>query len=154
MVKNINFSEALAAAAVDERNHSFVSTTASGPISFGVVNNVNGKRLTLSKALAAALGLEDAMEILPHHDENFLFVGKKLPVDKAFRGKLSGADKKICYSAELVERVTTAFNLDFSGKTSMSVSTIEFTEIEGTPVAVVHFPKAGEDAAPSGGGTE
>jgi hypothetical protein len=154
MVKKINFSDALAKAAADERNHSFVSTTTSGPVSFGVVNNINGKRLTLSKALAAALGLEDAMEILPSHDENFLFVGKKLPVDKAFPGKLSGADKKICYSAELVERVTTAFNLDFSDKTSMSVNTIEFTEIDGNPVAVVHFPKAGEDAAPSGGGTE
>lgn len=154
MVKNINFSEALAAAAVDERNHTFVSTTASGPISFGVVNNVNGKRLSISKALAEALALEDRMEILPSFEENVLFVGKKLPVDKSFPGKLSGTDKKICYSAELVERVTTAFNLDFSGKTSMSVNTIEFTEIEGNTVAVVHFPKAGEDAAPSGGGTE
>lgn len=154
MVKNISFSEALAAAAVDKRNHTFVSTTASGPISFGVVNNVNGKRLTLSKALSAALSLEDAMEILPSYEENVLFVSKKLPAAKVFKGKLSGADKKICYSAELVERVTTAFNLDFSGKTSMSVNTIEFTEIEGNTVAVVHFPKAGEDTAPSGGGTE
>ena len=154
MVKNINFSEALAAAAVDERNHSFVSTTASGPLSFGVVNNVNGKRLTLSKALSAALGLEDIMEILPSYENNFLFVGKKLPAAKVFGGKLSGAEKKICYSSELVERVTTAFNLDFSNRTSMSVSTIEFTEIEGAPVAVVHFPRAGEDATPSGGDSE
>ena len=154
MVKNINFSEALAAAAVDERNHSFVSTTASGPLSFGVVNNVNGKRLTLSKALSAALGLEDVMEILPSYEESILFVGKKLPAAKVFEGKLSGAEKKICYSSELVERVTTAFNLDFSNRTSMSVSTIEFTEIEGAPVAVVHFPRVGEDATPSGGDSE
>lgn len=154
MVKNINFAEAMAKAAADERNHSFVSTAAPGTFSFGVVNNINGKRLTLSKALAAALGLEDAMEILPHHDENFLFVGKKLHATKVFYGKLSGAEKKICYSSELVTRVTEAFNLDFSDKTSMSVNTIEFTEIDGNPVAVVHFPKAGEDTAPSGGGSE
>ena len=154
MVKNINISEALAAAAVDERNHTFVSTTASGPISFGVVNNINGKRLTLSKALSAALSLEDAMEILPSYEENVLFVSKKLPAAKVFTGKLSGADKKICYSSVLVERVTTAFNLDFSNKTSMSVNTIEFTEIEGVPVAVVHFPNTREDAAPSGGDSE
>ncbi len=153
MVKNINFSEAIAKAAADERNHSFVSTTVPGTFSFGVVNNVNGKRLTLSKALATALGLEDTFEILPHHDENFLFVGKKLPATKVFQGKLSGADKKICYSAQLVERVTTAFHLDFEGKTSMSFNTIEFTEIEGNPVAVVHFPKA-KEAVPSGNVSE
>lgn len=154
MVKNIDFSEAIAKAAADERNNSFIPTTASGSFSFGIVNNINGKRLTLSKALAVALGLEDAVEILPYHDENFLFVGKKLPAAKVFQGKLRGADKKICYSAELVERVTTAFNLDFNGKTSMSFNSVELTEIEGTPVAVVHFPNTGEGTAPSGGGTE
>ena len=152
MVKKINFSEALAKAAADERNHTFVST-ASGIYSFGVVNNINGKRLSISKALAKALGLENYIEILPSFDENVLFVGKKIPVDKPFFGTLSGSDKKICYSTELVTRVTTAFNLDFSTKTSMSVSDVEITEIGDFPVAVVYFPDSGKSStSPDGDG--
>ena len=111
--------------------------------SFGVVNSKNnGKRLSFSKALAKELTLDDAVYLIPIPSEGVLMVAKKLPFVRASVGTLKGDDKKICYGADLVELVTKCFGLDFSKRTSMSFTDIEFDEKDGIKIALIDMSSA------------
>lgn len=144
MVKKLDFSQAMAQAAAANKNIT-VTTASVGGYSFGIVNSKNnGKRLSFSKALVAALDLEDTVELLPAAADGVLFVAKKLPTDVSFEGKLTGDGKKLCYSGSLVALVTESFKLDFSEKTSMSFAHVEIQDVDGTKVAAIHFPFSSE----------
>lgn len=144
MVKNIDFAKALAQAAAVNKNITIVTASVGG-YSFGVVNSKNnGKRLSFSKALVAALDLEDTVELLPAAADGVLFVAKKLPTEVSFEGKLSGDGKKLCYSGSLVALVTESFKLDFSEKTSMSFAHVEIQDVDSTKVAAIHIPVGAE----------
>lgn len=109
--------------------------------SFGIVNSKNnGKRLTFSKALSTKLSLEDHVELLTLEEEHLLFIGKNLTADQPLEGRLSGEDKKICYSGPLVAVLTDVFGLDFSKRASMSFSNITFHTDGDIAIAVVHIP--------------
>ena len=111
-----------------------------GAYSFGIVNSRNnGKRLTISKALAAALELTDYVEFAPVPKEGVLIIGKKLPVKNASDGNLTGEDKKICYFSQMVQTLTKLFGLDFSKHTSMSFSDIEVEDRDEGPIAIIRI---------------
>lgn len=113
----------------------------SAKYSFGIVNSKNnGKRVTISKALAQTLGLEDSAMFMPSDTDRKLVVGKTLPFPHAITGKLSGADKKTCYLTSLVALLTEMFGLDFSKHVSQTFVTIDIDNINGVPVAIVSFP--------------
>lgn len=141
MVKKLDFSKAMAQAAAVNKNVTIAAASVGG-YSFGVVNSKNnGKRLSFSKALVAALDLEDTVELLPAAADGVLFAAKELPADVSFKGKLSGEGKKICYSGSLVGLITSSFNLDYSGgKTSKSFSNIEIQDVDGIKVAAIYIP--------------
>ena len=115
--------------------------TSVGKDTFGVVNSAqNGKRLSISKALAQHLGVDTFVYAMPSAEERKLVLGKELPFTNAVELKLSGEGKKLCYNAHIVELLTDMFSLDFSTHVSMTVSNIVLDVKNGVPVAVVNFP--------------
>lgn len=118
------------------------STASNGRYSFSVVNSEsNGKRISISKALAEALDLEDSVSLLPIQEEGLLMLSKKPLSAKASSGRLKERGKKLCYNASLVRLITDAFRLDFSNHVSLSFSDISIEDHEGEPVAVVVMQK-------------
>jgi len=98
--------------------------TSNGICSVNIVNNKNGKRISFSKTLSMKLGLQNTIDIVAFEDDGVILLLKNLPHDDKSTFGLRGDDKKIIYSAELVEILTEIFNLDFSTKTSRSFTNI------------------------------
>lgn len=122
-----------------------VVTSSNGKYSFGIVNSRNnGKRITMSKALAEALDLKDTVMFMPHRGARKLVIAKSLEFPHAVTGKLSGDGKKTCYLTSMVELLTKMFSLDFSKHVSRTFTDIEFDNINGVPVAIISFPNESE----------
>ena len=116
-------------------------TTAKGKFSVGVVFNHNGKRVSVSAALAEVLDVKDKMSFIIDPEAKELLISKEFPYPAAVTVNASGKDgeKKIAYSATVAESVVKVFGLNFSEKTSMSFGNIttEVDEGTGIPFAVV-----------------
>lgn len=143
----INFAD-LFAAATSAQVERISTHNGANVMSLGIVNSKsNGKRLTLSKALSKALELEDTAYILPLASSDVVLITK----DKVFPSSsplaLSGDDKKIIYSSDAVHTLTKLFELDFSNRTSLSVSDVTIEDHNGIPVVVVDMSKVSGDAA-------
>ena len=111
-----------------------------GTFSFGLVNSTqNGKRFSISKALAEQLQLTDSVYVMPSAATREVVIGKTLPFPSSKNCKLKGDGKKLCYSASVVELLTKVLNLDFSLHVSITAKQINLCEIEGMPVAVAKF---------------
>ena len=106
--------------------------------SLGVVNSEgNGKRIVFSKALARKLQLEDSVDIVPLKDKGVVLVAKELSSKKAIQCKLSGKDRKICYSAGLVQLLIETFEVDYGEHVSRSFRDVEFDERGDLPIAAI-----------------
>ena len=121
----------------NNNTNTIVVSTGATKYSLGIVNNINGKRISISKALSTALALNDTACFLPVEEENQLLISAAPIGDRSSLSSLSGADKKISYNAALVQMLTNCFKLDFSDKTSSSFNDIYIDNSTGTPVAVV-----------------
>ena len=108
-----------------------ITANTNGDYSFGIVNSEsNGKRVSISKSLSIKLELTDNLAILPMIDDGVVLLAKELPFPATSRVSIRGKEKKIAYSASLVHLLTEAFGLDYSARTSMSFSDIDFDTID------------------------
>ena len=123
-------------------------TISGGKHSVSIVNNVNGKRITISKSIADHLELSDFVMVKPSVEKRKLVLGRALPFPGSSKVNLSGSGKKIAYNSELVQVLTKAFDLDFTKCTSRSFSDVTFDVLEGVPVAIVDFPEETPEATP------
>lgn len=133
-------------AMAEQSSISYVVSTGASKCSVSIVNSINGKRLSFSKALCKDVGLTDRVYLLPVAEQGKLLIANNAISSKASNGSLSGQEKKICYSAILVNMITNAFKLDFSNKTSMAFTDIEYDTVNGIKVAIVNIvTPSGED---------
>lgn len=121
----------------EESSSNYIVNSVSSKFSVGIVNSTNGKRLSFSKSLCKALDLSGAVYILTVPEEGKMLVSNAPLSSKASKGLLSRADKKICYSAQLVNMVSCCFDLDFTSRTSMSFTDIDFDDVNDIKVAIV-----------------
>lgn len=120
------------------QNNSIAAVSVSNSkLSVSIVNNINGKRFSISKALSETLNLEDTAYFLPVQETGQLLISAAPLGQYASKVTLSGTGKKICYNAALVQNLSACFKLDFSAKTSMSFTDIDIDTSTGQPVAVV-----------------
>lgn len=108
--------------------------------SFGIVcSKDNGKRVTLSKALASRLNIEDNFDVIAQPQSGKLYIGKDLQEidENSSTFKLCGNNKKYCYNAELVLYLISAYELDFKERTSRSFSNITFDTHNNNPVGII-----------------
>ena len=136
----------------NNNSSSVVVTTGPSKYSISIVNNINGKRVAISKALSIDLLLDGTAYFLPVEETGQLLISASPIGDKSSSSSLSGAEKKISYNASLVKMLTEAFKLDFSDKTSCSFSDITIDTSTGNAVAIVNI--WGTSATAQGSGNE
>lgn len=134
-----NLSDLIAKA--NNNSKSTMVSTGASKYSLSIVNNINGKRVTISKALSSDLSLNSSAYFLPVEETGQLLISSVPIGDRSSCCSLSGADKKICYNASLVKMLTDAFKLDFSDKTSCSFGDITIDNSSNSPVAIVTLKK-------------
>ena len=112
-----------------------------GSLSFGIVNSVkNGKRLSLSGALVEKHDVTDTAFIVLLPSDHVVLIAKQLPLESAMQMTLKSEKRcvtKVCYSYPLVKALTDSYNLDFTGRTSMTFYDIEILNEVGTDIAVI-----------------
>lgn len=139
-------------AKANNNSSSVVVSTGTSKYSVSIVNNINGKRVSISKALSADLSINSSAYFLPVEETGQLLISASPIGDRSSCVPLSGAEKKICYNAALVQMLTNAFKLDFSDKTSCSFSNITIDNSTGNAVAIVDM--VGASATAQGIGNE
>ena len=128
-------------------NKPVASRGGSSSYSFGIVNSEgNGKRISLSKALAEKLDVHDLennshVYVAISEEDRVVIISKSEVLSHGYNCKLSkSGEKRISYNADIVHGITDAFSLPFNTRTSMSFSNIEFDKApDGTDVAYVHL---------------
>lgn len=109
----------------------------SSKYSIGIVNNVNGRRITFCKSLCKELGLKDIVHVLISEKTGTIVIaGVKFSL-KASELQLNSSEKKTCYNAEAVKTLTDVFDLDFTTHTSMTFSDITIEHVDDIPIATV-----------------
>ena len=121
----------------------------SSKMSFSVVYNRNGKRITISKKLSEALKLEDKAHISFVVDEGVVLLGKATSENKDERIELALKDerntiqggvtgKKISYNADAAYGITNSFNLDYKNRSSYSFDKIDIDYSDpDSPIAII-----------------
>lgn len=121
----------------------------SSKMSFTVVYNINGKRLTISKKLAEALKLGDTAQLSIVETAGIVILGKVTSEDPKMRLELDLKDekdsikggvtgKKIAYNSDAAYGIATLFNLDYSKNSSKSFDKIEIDNSDpDIPLAII-----------------
>lgn len=158
----MDISKLLAAAQAVQLPTDVKSYSSNSPLSFGIVNCDNGKRIKLSKSLALELGITETADMIPIKSEGVIMIAKKLSREIApearsvslkndKKGK-SGEGGKIAYNSGMVALLTEVFSLDFTGRTSMAFDNVSLEKLpDETPVAFVHIPVESSKADVSAG---
>lgn len=139
MTNQINsFISQIQAAGVDKITPT-ATANGTGALSFGIVNSKsNGKRVSISKALAKAIDITDTVDVIVQVKAGVIHLCSDFSGIEGFsRYNLRGDDRKICYSYELVQFLTSSFGLDFSHHVSHSYINISFTDYNNLPVATI-----------------
>ncbi len=99
----------------------------------------NGKRITLSKEIFDELS-EPTSVVVGFYEDKLLITSTDLK--EAIGGTVCvlGKNRNI-YCTDLVEKITDLFNLDFSERVSITLSTLEWEELDGQPVALLSNPE-------------
>ena len=100
-----------------------IGKSRSGSFSVSMVNNRNGKRFTLSKALHEFLGSPKRLQFVA--DGKYLYIGATIPHSTEFVTFSKGVGTTIIYDAGFVEYISRTFDLDYSNRTSISFSEIK-----------------------------
>ncbi|MBE7051655.1 MAG: hypothetical protein E7395_03705 [Ruminococcaceae bacterium] len=110
-----------------------------GTPSVSIVYNKNGKRFTISKALATKLALEDECYAYPIIEDGAIYLVKNMVGENGIKLKLNGDDKKTCYNASFISFIVNEFHLDYSDTTSRSYSKISFENTDGVEIAAINL---------------
>lgn len=100
-----------------------------------IVNADTGKRITIAKECYSAIGNPSKIQFALN--ENSFIIGEKVLEDNNdFNVKVSNG-KAIIYSSALVKEITENFNLDFSNKTSLTFSDVQYSNTDGVEIMIV-----------------
>lgn len=110
------------------------------PSAISIVNTANhGKRITLSGGLVERIGSPEAVQIAVN--EEGIVVGAELPNNETYFTLKQIGRKGVVYSSELVEELTSLFNLDFNDRSSVSFYDVTYLTLDDAEVAFVPFRK-------------
>ena len=127
------------------------NTSGSTSMSFGVVYNKNGKRISINKKLAESLGLKDKVHIAFVKQDGVIVVSKDLSTltdqfinidlkDEKDNIKGGVTGKKIGYSSDAAYGIVHTFELDFTERSSRIFKKIEIDNTNpDNPVAIIEI---------------
>lgn len=119
--------------AVKSRENSNHKRVINGAIS--LINTKSGKRLIMAKALIS--NLNNPSKVVIGLSKNKLAIGPKLPDNENYFTVKDYKGKGVIYSADLAKEISENFKLDFSDKTTITFTEIEYIEYEDTTVAII-----------------
>ena len=115
--------------------------TRNGKYSVGIVcSEKNGKRITITSALASKLNLAESVYITAFSHDGFIVLGSSSYDENSSEYKLSGGDKKVVYNSELVHYLIETFKLNYIGRVSRSFGDITFNNDQNASMAILRFP--------------
>jgi hypothetical protein len=105
-----------------------------------IVNTVkSGKRITFAGEVIDQIGSPSTVQIA--FNEEGIAISQELPENETCFALRKSGKKFALYSNQLVEEVTTIFELDFSNKSSISFYDVQYLNISDEPVAFVVLRK-------------
>lgn len=125
-------------------NNSFTWSNTTSAYSVSIVNSSNGKRISFSKSLCQKLEVNNEIYLLPYVDRGVIIISGVKFSDAAQPCRVTGTEKKTCYNAELVKKLSEYFKLDFTGITSKSFSDITVEMFDENSVATVKLTNVKE----------
>lgn len=100
-----------------------------------IINAKTGNRITIAKECYSAIGNPSKVQFALN--DNSLIVGEKvLENNNDFNVKESNG-KAIIYSSALVKEITESFSLDFSNRTSLTFSDVEYSNANAVQIMIV-----------------
>ncbi|MGG7179256.1 hypothetical protein ACQPU1_16925 [Clostridium paraputrificum] len=100
-----------------------------------IINSKNGKRITFSGDVMIKLNNPEVVSI--SFSDDSLAVAERLPNnDNQFKVRSIGK-KGVIYSAGLVSEVTDKYRLDFSNRTSITFTEVNYVKSNGNTVAII-----------------
>ncbi|MGN7408118.1 hypothetical protein [Sporosarcina sp. SAFN-010] len=103
-----------------------------------IVNNKNGKRVKVATPILVELDSPNAVRFLVNEEDREVYI-LAAQADEVAHNLAGKPTKNVVYSAGLVERLTSLFELDYSSRTSHSIGTWTVTEEEGTKMICVRL---------------
>jgi len=100
-----------------------------------VVNSKCGKRITISKEVMNKLN--NTSNIAISFSDERIAVGEYLPNNNNQITLKMVGKKGVIYSAGLVTEITEKYQLDFTNRTSITFSEIDYIEDEGATIAII-----------------
>ena len=101
----------------------------------------NRKSITLHKTIAEKLALDSNVYVTVYDTEGCIVLSPVAIDQNSVAYRFSNTISFIIYNAALVQFLAEIFELDYTQKTSISFRDIEFSDIGGTPVAIVTLKK-------------
>lgn len=113
------------------------SRDATGPCSVSIVNTQkNGKRITISEEVLNRIDGTETVSLASYREG--IAIGQVLPGVSVPPFILRRSGKKgVVYCGGLVDELTELFQLDFSGRTTISFEEVKYQEKDGIVVAFV-----------------
>jgi hypothetical protein len=112
------------------------SKPASKASSLTIVNTKrNGRRITIAREVIVKIGSPTLVQIALN--KTGVAIGKDLTGDDNNFQLRNAAKNAVIYSSELVQEITDTFDLDFTGRTSLSYHEVTYLNIKGKPVAFI-----------------
>lgn len=114
------------------------STVSTKGAALSIVNNKNGKRVKVASSILVELNSPNAVRFLVNDENQEVYI-VAAQADEVAHNLSGKPTKNMVYSAGLVERLTSLFELDYSSRTSHSIGTWTVTEEEGTKMICVRL---------------
>lgn len=112
-----------------------ISKTSTEAGVMSVINSKNSRRITLDKDLMSELSNPEMISI--SFSDDSIAIAEKLPNnDNLLKVRKSGG-KGVIYSAGLVSEITNKYMLDFSNRTSITFSDVEYIQLNGFTIAII-----------------
>lgn len=116
---------------------------ANSPCKLTIVNTIgNGKRITIADDVLLSVGADHEVQIAIN-DEG-IAIGSELPGDMNSFTLRKAGKKGVVYSTKLVEELTELFELNFSGKSSISFSDMTYLDNGDQRVAYIVLKQQGD----------
>ncbi|WP_373205877.1 hypothetical protein [Clostridium tertium] len=112
-----------------------ISKTSTEAGVMSVINSKNSRRITLDKDVMSELSNPEMISI--SFSDDSMAIAEKLPNNDNLLKVSKSGGKGVIYSAGLVSEITNKYMLDFSNRTSITFSDVEYIQHNGFTIAII-----------------
>lgn len=109
------------------------STSKGGVV--GIVNSKSVKKISISREAVSRMNNPKYISISLSRDS--FAIGEELPNNNNLLNIKTDNGKAVIYSSELISEITDKYGLDFSNRTSITFSDVEYIQHNGFTIAII-----------------